>query len=122
LSLVDEPTLRSAIGTHLAQGEARAAAKRAALPHVAMVGVLADMFRAAPRPYLPLGDVADRFNKGRPYALPIKSVGHILRSRLGIETTKTRGVYVIAATERSKVDDLATRYGLTRDANPERIM
>lgn len=120
LSLVDDSALRDAIGSHLAMGEVRAAAKRASLPHIAMVSVLTELFRSAPRPYLPLRDVADRFNQDQMSALPIKSVGHLIRSRLGIETTKTRGVYVIAASERSKVDEFAVRYGLTRADDTER--
>lgn len=115
LSLVDDPAIRDAIGTHLAMGEARAEAKRATLPHIAMVGVLNDMFRATPTPYLPLADVAYRFNQGEAAAMPVKSVGHLVRTRLGIETTKTRGVYVIAKSEKRKVDALASRYGLTCD-------
>ena len=115
LSLIDDPTIREAIGTHLAMGEARAAAKRNSLPHIAMVGVLDRMFRSTPTPYLPLGDVAERFNQGEGAAMPIKSVGHLVRTRLGIETTKTRGVYVIPRSEKDKVDALALRFGLTRD-------
>jgi len=115
LSLIDDPALRAAIGTHLAMGEARAAAKRNSLPHIAMVEVLDRMFRRAPRPYLPLADVAQQFNEGADIAMPIKSVGHIVRTRLGIETAKTRGVYVIPIAEKGKVDALASRYGLTRE-------
>ena len=115
LSLIDDFTLREAIGTHLAIGQARAAAKRATLPHVAMVGVLNDMFASTPTPYLPLADVAQQFNQSGNHTMPIKSVGHLVRTRLGIETTKSRGVYVIAKAEKVKVDALASRYGLTHD-------
>ena len=121
LSLVDDPAIRDAIGTHLAMGEARAAAQRATLPHVAMVGVLNDMFRATPTPYLPLADVAHKFNSREAHAMPIKSIGHLVRTRLGIETTKTRGVYVIAKSERGKVDALASRYGLNCDEDVTRL-
>ena len=115
LSLIDDPAIREAIGTHLAMGEARAAAKRNSLPHIAMVGVLDRMFRSTPTPYLPLADVARQFNQGETAAMPIKSVGHLVRTRLGLETTKTRGVYVIPTTEKGKVQAMATRYGLTCD-------
>ena len=49
--------------------------------------------------------------------MPVKSVGHLVRTRLGIETTKTRGVYVIPTSEKGKVQALASRYGLT----PEQV-
>ena len=120
LSLIDDPAIRDAIGTHLAMGEARAAATRNSLPHIAMVGVLDRMFRSSPTPYLPLADVAHQLNQGEGSAMPIKSIGHLVRTRLGLETTKTRGVYVIAAHEKAKVDALALRYGLTPEKETAR--
>ena len=116
LSLIDDPALREEIGTHLANGEARAAAKRNSLPHIAMVGVIERMFRSSPTPYLPLADVAEQFNHGDGAAMPIKSVGHLVRTRLGLVTTKTRGIFVIPKSEKGKVDALALRYGLMHDA------
>jgi hypothetical protein len=108
LSLVDDPELRHAIGTRLAKAEARAAAKRASLPHVAMAGVLDRLFRQSP--YVPVSAVAEAFNEHADAALPIKSVGHIIRRELGLATTKTRGVYVVPASERGKVNELMERY------------
>lgn len=108
LSLVDNPELREAIGTRLAMGEARAAAKRASLPHVAMAGVLDRLFQKAP--YVPVSAVAKAFNAHADTPLPLKSVGHIIRRELGLATTKTRGVYVVPACERGKVNELMERY------------
>ena len=113
LSLVDDPELRDAIGTHLATAEARAAAKRGTLPHVAMTGVLDRLFRQSPQ--VPVARVAQAFNEQSDTPMPIKSVGHILRRELGLSTTKTRGIYVVPASERAKVRELAERY-----APPER--
>ena len=108
LSLVDDPELRDAIATRLAMGEARASAKRASLPHVAMAGVLERLFRQSP--YVPVAAVAEAFNAQADVALPIKSVGHIIRRELGLVTTKTRGVYVVPASEREKVGELIERH------------
>jgi len=41
-----------------------------------------------------------------------KWVGYILRSRLGIASVRHRGVYVVPASEKAKIDALAHRYGV----------
>lgn len=121
LSLVDDPTLREQIADHLVMVEARVGAKRAASPNVTMVSVLHKMFRSSPTPYLTLAAVTATFNEataGRnEMPLAPKAVGSLVRCKLGLETMKTRGVYVIAQSERAKVDALAERYGLTRDGH-----
>ena len=108
LSLVDEPKLRDAIAARLATAEARAVAKRVTLPHVAMTGVLDRLFQGSS--YVPVAAVAAAFNEQTDTPLPIKSVGHIIRRELGLATTKTRGVYVVPASERGKVNELTQRY------------
>ena len=119
LSLIDDPAIREAIGTHLAMGEARASAKRNSLPHIAMVGVLDRMFRSTPTPYLPLAEITRCYNQDTAmrgeHPLTPKAVGCLLRNRLGLETTKTRGVYVLDQSQKSKVGDLVTRYGVSLD-------
>ena len=118
LSLIDDPALRESIGTHLANGEARAAAKRQTLPHIALVGVLDQMFRSASTPYLALAEITRCYNQETATrgacALTPKAVGCVLRNRLGIETTKTRGVYVVDQSQRGKIGELAARYGLAQ--------
>ena len=110
LSLVDNPDVRAAIGERLAGEEERAAARRALRPHVAMVGVLDRMFRDGDKPNLPIASITEAFNRGNVSPLPIKSVGHIVRARLGLETRKSAGVYVIPAHERGKIAELVKRY------------
>ena len=108
LSLVDDAELRAAIGHRLATEEARAAATRAQRPEVAMVRVLDRLFHDAP--YVPVARACDAFNEQANASLPIKSVGNIIRRDLGLATTKTRGVYVVPASERTKVTELIERY------------
>jgi len=112
LSLVDDAELRRAIATRLATVEARAVATRATLPHVAMVRVLDQLFQH--RPYVPVAAAADAFNADAGVTLPIKSVGQIIRRDLGLATTKTRGVYVVPASERRKIAVLLERYAQPR--------
>lgn len=108
LSLVDDPDLRDAIGRRLATAEARAAATRAARPDIAMARVLNQLFDEAP--YVPVSRACDAFNQETSSSLPVKSVGHIIRRDLGLATTKTRGVYVVPASERAKVTELVKRH------------
>jgi hypothetical protein len=108
LSLVDDGALRFAIGDRLATAEARAAASRAQRPHVAIAGVVDRLFRTLP--YVPVSAVTQAFNEKAGTELPAKSVGYILRKELGLTTTKTRGVYVVPASERGKVTEFAERF------------
>jgi len=108
LSLVEDADLRTAIGARLTTVEARAVAKRAALPHVAMARVLDELFHE--HPYVPVAAAAKAFNAQADAALPIKSIGQIIRRDLGLATTKTRGVYVVPASERGKVGELMKQY------------
>jgi hypothetical protein len=45
-------------------------------------------------------------------AMGNKWVGSFVRTRLRLDTMKTRGIYVLPQSERPKVDALALRYGL----------
>lgn len=108
VSLIDDPELRFAVGSRLANAEARAIAKRASHPHVAMAGVLDQLFRDMPQ--VPVARIAEALNRDLPSPLPLKSVGHVLRKELGVTTTKSRGIYVVPAAERGKVTDFLERY------------
>lgn len=109
LSLMDDRALRDAAAARLATAEARAVAKRATLPHVAMTGVLDRLFKQAPQ--VPVAKVAEVFNADRPEPMSIKSVGYVLRRELGLATMKSRGVFVVPSSERGKVAELVQRYG-----------
>lgn len=107
LSLVDDAELRNAIATWLATAEARAAATRASLPHVAIAGVIDRLF--ATQQYVTVSAVADVYNRQADANLSARSVGQIIRRDLGLTTMKTRGVYVVPTSERKKVGELAKR-------------
>jgi|SRR5579863_10108672 len=108
LSLIDDPALRHAMATRLGNAEALAAARRATLPHVAMTGVLNRLFKQSPQ--VPVAKAAEAFNDQTGTPLPVKLAGHIIRKELGLATTKSHGVFVVPASERGKVLELAERY------------
>lgn len=119
LSLIDDPAIRARVADDLVASEARVSIKRAASPEATMVRIVRSMFANAPTPYLTLADVTALYNdttatRGE-QPLSAKAVGWMVRGKLGLETTKTRGVFVIPQNERGKIDSLAMRYGLPAD-------
>jgi hypothetical protein len=120
LALVDDSNVREAIGRHLAGQEARALARRAERPRAKMAGVLDRMFNESSVPTIPVARVAEAYNREASTALPVKSVGHILRTELGLETRKSRGVYVVGASEHERVAEIAARYRTYETSVPQR--
>lgn len=109
LSLVDDNMVRNAIGQRLLSVEARAKASRASQPHAVMARVLGRLLDDQ-APCVPVAKLTDAYNSAADTPLPIKSVGHIVRTQLGLETRKSAGVYVIPAHQRDKVAKLAALY------------
>jgi hypothetical protein len=111
--------IRARVADDLVACEARVSTKRAASPEATMVKIVRSMFTNAPTPYLTLADVTAFYNDATAsrgeLPLSAKAVGWMVRGKLGLETTKTRGVFVIAQSERRKIDGLAMRYGLQAD-------
>ncbi len=123
LSLVDDETLRRQIGAELAGEEARVLHERADTLEAAMLTAIADTFTRSSVPNASLNEITGRFNElatselGRP--MTNKWVGGFIRRRLRLAPLKTGGVYVIAATEREKVRELAGRFGVAEKAGDE---
>lgn len=119
LSLVDDEALRAEIGGALVAEEARAAAKRAASPEALMARALGASFASNERPFVSLAALTQAYNDqiaaqgGQ--ALTPKAAGWLVRGKLGLETTKTRGVYVVPHSQRAQALKLAARFGLTLD-------
>ena len=64
-----------------------------------------------------IGVVTNLFNEAAETALgsPVSNrwVGHFIRSKLGLQTKKSQGVYAVPLTDRPRVIRLAERYGLS---------
>ena len=116
LSVVDNPQLRTEIQDWLISQNERTIADRRATPEAGVVAALIASFAAVEKHHVLLGTVTDRFNDAHEaaYGHPMthKWVGYMLRVRLGIATHRSGGVYVVPASERTKVEALARRYGL----------
>ena len=117
LSLVDDPDLRIQMqSAFLAHNEDTLALRR----ETAEAGVAAaavSAFAASGGDDVSVGDITERFNATHsPEASLLKSskwVGYMLRTKLRLSTRKSRGVYVVAASEKTKIDALCQRYGLS---------
>ena len=79
--------------------------------------ILAELISSSERLVVPVSEIAtgliERY--GDEYNQPITNrwVGSILRKRLNILTYKSHGVYVVPMQERSKIELLCTRYGIS---------
>ena len=118
LSLIDDEALRGRVADELSGAEALLKDERADSEEGRVVRSLIEAFAAIATPNVPLVEVARCFNDRAAELsdLPVtnKWLGWIIRTRLRIATTKSNGIYVIPQRERTKVEVLAARYGLTR--------
>ena len=110
LALVDDAGTREAIGARLMAAEAGARARRGARPEARIARIVDRLFADEAAPNISVAKVAQAYNCESDTMLPVKSVGHILRTGLGLETRKSAGVYIIPAHERPKIAALAERY------------
>ena len=59
-----------------------------------------------------VGEIARRFNEAgeSEQFRPARWIGYVLRTRLRLKTLKSRGLFVVPAKERAKLEALAHRY------------
>ena len=76
-----------------------------------MLEAVTDTFAAGTGAFAAVRDIADRFNARTrtrfTEGMTNKWVGAYLRTRFGLATTKTRGLYVVPASERDRVTSLS---------------
>ncbi len=118
LSLVDDPALRLDIQQALLERQADTLAERQQATEAVMLAAILTTFgQGGDNAHAAVRDIADAFNEATrvEYGAPMTNrwIGSFLRTRLRLTTRKTNGVYVVPAGERSKVDVLAKRYGLS---------
>jgi hypothetical protein len=92
-------------------------ADRGLLVEAQVLEILAELMAGSERPVVPVAEIVagllERY--GEEYERPITNrwVGSILRKRLNIGTYKSHGVYVVPTGERSKIELLCERYGVS---------
>jgi len=115
LSIVGDEELRKPIRM-LVQGlDDSLRNARASSIEGSLVDVLSSQLASGEGRPIPVGDVAARLqgmvgiDAARP--LTARYVGYLLRTRLGVETIRRQGVYVLPAVGREKLAALQARYG-----------
>jgi hypothetical protein len=117
LSIIKDPILRAELGSVALEAQADLVAERGLLAEAQVLEVLAELMATSARAVVPVADVTagliDRY--GTEYDRPITNrwVGGILRKRLNLHTYKSHGVYVVPMGERTKVELLCARYGVS---------
>ena len=116
LSIIDDEKLREEIRITVRSFDQKLYAERSSSLEAGVLEVLQDLFKQNTSGSIPVSDVTTIFTErfSAEYERPITAriIGGGLRKRLHFITYKSHGVYVIPATEKSKVDDVCSRYGV----------
>lgn len=116
LSVVDDRAHRAEIQAWLVAENDRTLADRRSTAEAGVVAALVAAFARAEKRHVLVGAITDHFNDAHEaaYGHPMthRWVGYMLRVRLGIATHRSGGVYVVPASEKTKAEALARRYGL----------
>jgi hypothetical protein len=116
LSLVDDTALRAEMQRAFIEDYEATRTERSETAEAGVLRAANAAFIETSAPNVSVSEVTDRFNRDNSaqYGGPRsnRSVGHILRTRLHLATRKSDGLYVIAASEKPKIESLMARMGL----------
>ncbi len=123
LSLIDDPDVREEVAGYLHGEQQFQRAARQATFEARAVRAIDEAFDAKRSSTISIADIANRFNKsGELFHIPLnnKAVGALVRG-LGIDTKKSRGVYVISQSERAKLIPLRAKFGIPAVASEDAV-
>lgn len=122
LSVVSDENLRTDLRSMALDAQLSLVADRGLLVEAQVLEILAELMAGLDRPVVPVADIVAIFIEryGFEYERPITNrwIGSILRKRLNIRTYKSHGVYVVPTGDRSKIELLCTRYGVSTIGSP----
>jgi hypothetical protein len=114
LSLGEEPASRTEIRDRLLREQSARVLARQETSEGKVVAALCQLMDQIGALPLAVGAVTEQFNStecsGGRGPVSEKWVGHVLRTKLGLATQKSHGIYVVADAERRKIMALAARY------------
>ena len=117
LSIIDDEQVRANIAAAARTLDRTLRSERAATPEAQLLEVLTEVLADSTRNAVPFAEITQSFaiRFGAEFERPItpRYLGSLLRTRLHLASYKTRGVYVVPVSEKSKVDALCPRYGVT---------
>ncbi len=122
LSIIDDENLRDEIRAAVRSFDQKLYAERSSSMEAGVLEVLKDLYQQGKDGSIPVSDVTTIFTErfSAEYERPITAriIGGVLRKRLRLVTYKSHGIYVLPVTEKTKVDELCIRYGVTeREVN-----
>jgi len=116
LSIIDDRELQEEVRESVKSFDQELYSERSASAEAGILEILTETLSDQSRVTIPISEVTAAFvcRFGHEYERPITNrfIGGILRKRLRLLTYKSHGVYVVPATERSKVEQLCIRYGV----------
>jgi hypothetical protein len=122
LSVVSDQHLRNELREMALDAQLSLVADRGLLVEAQVLEILAELMGDSERPVVPVADIVSIFIEryGFEYQRPITNrwIGSILRKRLNIGTYKSHGVYVVPMGDRSKIELLCARYGVSVIGSP----
>jgi hypothetical protein len=123
LSIVDDNVLRDRITAALIEDAETLRGGREMSVDAALVRALLEELNAGESRGAAVGSVAKRLNEKLVGAVPRsgKWVGWYLRTRLGLPTVKSHGVFVVSDTMRPRIEKLASQLGLAIAADEEEL-
>jgi hypothetical protein len=117
LSVIKDPTLRTELRSVALEAQSNLIAERGLLVEAQVLEILAELMVTIDRPVVPVAEITaglvERY--GAEYERPITNrwIGSVLRKRLNLHTYKSHGIYVLPKSERTKVELLCVRYGVS---------
>lgn len=120
LSIIEDDTIKKEI-REAAQGlEKELRAEKSSAPEGELLVILCELMKDFSRTSIPLSEITRLFieRHGSDYDRSITNryIGYLLRKRLRLHTHKSHGVYVVPLSEKSKVEALCARYGISRNS------
>jgi hypothetical protein len=116
LSLVDEPDIHREMRAALIALNGEIVSERRETAEGRVLTAAIEAFAAAGGANVPLRDIAECFNAAHcaDYGGPmgVRWIGQVLRKGLRVTTRKSKGIFVVPASERPKIDSLAARFGV----------
>lgn len=126
LSVVSDENLRSELRSMALDAQLSLVADRGLLVEAQVLEIAAELMVGSQRPVVPVADIVAVFIEryGFEYERPITNrwIGTILRKRLNIGTYKSHGVYVVPMGDRSKIELLCARYGVSVRGSAPRVV
>ncbi|WP_445219363.1 hypothetical protein ACKWRH_03695 [Bradyrhizobium sp. Pa8] len=117
LSVVSDERLRTELRSMALDAQHSLVADRGLLVEAQVLEILAELMAGSDRSVVPVSDIVaifiERYGFEYERAITNRWIGSILRKRLNIGTYKSHGVYVVPIGDRSRLELLCTRYGVS---------